>query len=68
MTQELKRLMVLKSYWILDAEREEEFERITRIATLMFVAAMSSISVIDLGRVWLVASQGVPAEIKDTTR
>jgi len=56
MSEELKRLQVLKSYAILDAEREPAFERISSIACRVFNVPIALTSLVDLGRQWYAAA------------
>jgi len=54
--QEMARLEVLKSYMILDSEREEMFNRLTSVCSAVFGAAMCYVSLVDLGRLWLLSA------------
>ena len=57
--EEVKRLMVLKSYKVLDQEREEAFDRITALAARIFDVPVAVINLIDLGRLWLLSTNGL---------
>jgi hypothetical protein len=52
LNEEVKRLMALKEYSILDTEHEEKFERITALASRIFEAPICLISLVDIGRQW----------------
>ena len=67
MLEELHRLQVLKSYFILDAEREESFERLTRMASRFFNCPIALISLVDLGRQWFMSNRGL-GEVRETPR
>jgi hypothetical protein len=66
MEEELKRLQVLKSYLILDAKREEAFERITALAGRIFDVPIALVSLVDLGRQWFMSSRGL--DVRETPR
>jgi hypothetical protein len=59
MKEELHRLQVLKSYLILDSEREEAFDRITGIASRFFDVPIALVSLVDLGRQWFMSNRGL---------
>mmetsp|Transcript_20241 Transcript_20241/g.49642 ORF Transcript_20241/g.49642 Transcript_20241/m.49642 type:complete len:920 (+) Transcript_20241:32-2791(+) len=65
--EELKRLLVLKSYLLLDSERQESFERITAIASRLFKCPMALISLVDLGRQWFLSNRGL-GDVRETDR
>lgn len=65
--QELCRLQTLKSYLILDAERERAFDRITEMAARLFHAPIALISLVDLGRQWFLSSSGL-GDVRETCR
>jgi GAF domain-containing protein len=67
MKEELHRLMVLKSYLILDAEHEEAFERITGIAARIFNVPIALVSLVDLGRQWFMSNRGL-GDVRETPR
>lgn len=67
MKEELQRLMVLKNYLILDAEKEKAFERITAIAARVFDVPMALISLVDLGRQWFMSNRGL-GDVRETPR
>lgn len=55
--QEMERLRVLKSYKILDEERDPSIERITGLAQRIFSVPIALISLIDLGRQWFMSNR-----------
>jgi GAF domain-containing protein len=63
---EFKRLLVLKSYSILDTEPEMEFEETTRHAKEIFNVPVSAVSLVDMGRQWFKSIQGL--EVSETPR
>lgn len=65
---EIKRLLVLKSYLILDAEREEVFETITGLAGRIMKCPIALVSLIDLGRQWFMSNRGLDFEVRETSR
>ena len=67
MKQELHRLQVLKSYMILDAEREESFERLTRLSARFYHVPITLISLVDLGRQWFISNRGL-GDVRETPR
>ncbi|EEC49924.1 predicted protein, partial [Phaeodactylum tricornutum CCAP 1055/1] len=67
MKEELHRLQVLKSYLILDAEREESFERITALACRIFNVPIALVSLVDLGRQWFMSNRGL-GSVRETPR
>jgi signal transduction histidine kinase len=64
---EMRRLLVLKSYLILDAEREEVFETITGLASRLFNCSIALVSLIDLGRQWFMSNRGLD-DVRETSR
>jgi CheY-like chemotaxis protein/signal transduction histidine kinase len=66
LAEELERLQVLKSYLILDSERQESFERITGLAGRMFRCPMALVSFVDLGRQWFMSNRGL--DVRETKR
>ena len=68
MKQELQRLLVLKSYLILDSEREAAFERLTGLASRIFKVPIALVSVVDLGRQWFMSNHGLPENVRETPR
>jgi hypothetical protein len=56
---EVQRLTVLKSYLILDAPREEAFERITSLASRIFCCPIAIVTLVDLGRQFMLADYGL---------
>lgn len=59
MEEELQRLLVLKSYLILDAEREEAFERLTALGGRIFNVPICLVSLVDIGRQWFMSNMGL---------
>lgn len=59
---ELGRLRVLKKYNILDQERQDCYERAASVCSRVFDAPIAFVNLIDLGRVWMVGSAGVPLD------
>jgi CheY-like chemotaxis protein len=60
--EELKRLQAVQSYLLLDSQREEAFDRITALAARIFDAPMAVVSLIDLGRQWLISYEGIDCQ------
>ena len=56
MEEEVKRLMELKEYSILDSEHEEKFERITALASRIFDVPICLVSLVDIGRQWFMSN------------
>jgi CheY-like chemotaxis protein/signal transduction histidine kinase len=67
MKEELHRLQVLKSYLILDADREESFERITGLAGRFFDVPIALVSLVDIGRQWFMSNRGL-GDVRETPR
>lgn len=67
MKEELHRLQVLKSYLILDDEREQAFERITGLASRFFDVPIALVSLVDLGRQWFMSNRGL-GDIREAPR
>ena len=57
MEDEVKRLMELKEYAILDSEQEEKFERITALASRIFDVPICLVSLVDIGRQWFMSNR-----------
>ena len=68
MKEELSRLLALKSYMILDDEREEAFERLTALGSRIFDAPICLVSLVDLGRQWFMSNRGLPTDVRETPR
>jgi len=69
MKEELHRLLVLKSYLILDSnEHRETFERLTALGQRIFRAPVCLVSLVDLGRQWFVSNRGLPEDCHETPR
>jgi GAF domain-containing protein len=58
---EEERLEALKSLGILDTPREEQFDRITRLALKVFKVPISTLTLVDKDREWFKSCQGLPA-------
>lgn len=56
--EELDRLTCLKSYCLLDADREEVFDRLARLGKRTFRVPFCNISLMDFSRQWVVACEG----------
>jgi hypothetical protein len=67
MKEELHRLMVLKSYLILDSDPEEAFERITGIAARVYNVPIALVSLVDIGRQWFMSNRGL-GDVRETPR
>lgn len=65
--EEVKRLEVLQSYMVLDQDREEAFDRITQLASRVFNVPVAVINLIDLGRLWLLSTNGL-GDIRECPR
>jgi hypothetical protein len=61
MEEEMNRLEVLNSYFILDSEGEETFDRITNLGAKLFDVPICLISLVDLGRQWFLSKVGIDA-------
>jgi GAF domain-containing protein len=59
LSHELRRLLVLKSYLVLDIERKDSFEQLTALASKHFDCPICRISMVDLGRQWFLSIRGV---------
>jgi hypothetical protein len=55
--EELRRLQTLRSYLVLDSEREHQFERLTALASRILDVPIALVSLVDLGRQWFVRKQ-----------
>lgn len=67
MREELARLTTLHSYLILDAEKEESFDRLTAVLARLYNVPIAIVSLIDLGRQWLVSNHGA-GQLRETSR
>jgi diguanylate cyclase (GGDEF)-like protein len=56
---EPRRLAALHALNILDSEREERFDRITRLAQRVFGTTIATVSLVDAERQWFKSAQGV---------
>ena len=59
---EVERLLALKSYHILDTDKEVEFEEMTKEAKDYFGVPIAVISLVDLGRQWFKSVQGLETD------
>jgi len=57
---ELGRLKALKTFQLLDRERDPSFDRLAQVTARTLSAPFAFINLVDLGRVWQVASFGLP--------
>lgn len=64
--EELARLKVLRTYFILECDARDEFDRITDIACERFKVPLSMVTFIDFGEQWYLSVTGT--DIKHTTR
>ena len=55
---ELQRLIALQSYNLLEIEREEVFDRITKLAAEVLEVPIAMINLVDLGRQWFLSNHG----------
>lgn len=67
MREELLRLQALKNYLILDADREDAFERLTGLAARFYRVPIALISLVDLGRQWFLSNRGLGV-VRETPR
>lgn len=56
---ELLRLQSLKSFHVLDTSNAEPYQRFCRLATKLFRTPVAFINLIDLGRYWMLAHEGL---------
>lgn len=61
MNEEVARLQVLKSYAILDTDKEVKFDRLTRLASQLFHTEIALVSLVDFARQWFKSSVGLDA-------
>lgn len=59
LSEEYQRLQVLKSYFVLDEERDESLDRLTSMGCYMFNVPIAVISLVDMGRLWFLSRQGL---------
>lgn len=67
MREELARLRALHSYLILDAEKEESFDRLTAVLSRMYDVPIALVSLVDLGRQWFMSNRGL-GNVRQTAR
>lgn len=67
MEKELERLLILRSFHLLDTGREEHFDCLVKLAAEIFHAPMALISLVDLGRQWFLSTEGL-GDITETPR
>jgi hypothetical protein len=67
MREELARLTTLHSYLILDAEKEESFDRLTAVLSRMYDVPIALVSLVDLGRQWFMSNRGLDP-VRETAR
>jgi len=65
--EELNRLQALRSYLLLDSEREEQFERLTALASRVMDVPIALVSLVDLGRQWFMSNRGL-GDVRETPR
>lgn len=65
--EELQRLQALRSYLILDQEREHQFERLTAMASRILDVPIALVSLVDLGRQWFMSNRGL-GDVRETPR
>jgi len=58
---EARRLMVLKSYEVLDSNKDVDFDDLTKEARDLFQVPVAVVSLVDIGRQWFKSVQGFPA-------
>ena len=63
---EAERLQALADYEIMDTPPEANFDRLTRLAALLFGAPTAAISLVDQSRQWFLSSCGL--DVKETPR
>ncbi|CAG5010358.1 Sensor histidine kinase RcsC [Dyadobacter sp. CECT 9275] len=63
---EAERIRALRSYQILDTQSEEEFDRLTELASLICDVPISLVTFIDNDRQWIKSRRGL--DISETTR
>lgn len=62
---EEERLLSLHALGLLDTEPDERFDRITRMATKIFNAPISTLTLIDANREWFKSCEGLPGREGD---
>jgi PAS domain S-box-containing protein len=60
--EEMERVALLHQFQILDTDREESFDRLTRLASLITGAPIALISLVDADRQWFKSRHGLEAE------
>jgi len=64
---ETARLQALQSMHLLDSDREERFDRFTRLARRLFTVPIALVSLVDAERQWFKSAQGMD-EVTETSR
>lgn len=64
-TQESARLEALRSYDILDTEHEDDFDRITKLASIICEVPISLITLIDENRQWFKSKAGLDSDVNE---
>jgi sigma-B regulation protein RsbU (phosphoserine phosphatase) len=59
---EARRLRALEQLQLLGTDREERFDRITRLAQRVFDVPIATITLVDETSLWFKSAQGIPAE------
>ena len=62
---EFRRLDVLKSYCVLGAQKEESFDRLTRLAALQFDAPYAVVALSEMGKVYFLSKHGLTTDDRD---
>ncbi|MQB02180.1 MAG: GAF domain-containing protein [Actinobacteria bacterium] len=53
---------VVRRYEILDTPRDGAFDRVTKLASLIFDVPISTVTIVDSDRIWFKSAQGIDAE------
>lgn len=59
---EALRMEVVRRYEILDTPRDGAFDRVTKLASLIFDVPISTVTIVDSDRIWFKSAQGIDAE------
>jgi tetratricopeptide (TPR) repeat protein len=65
---EMQRLLTLKSYLLLDAAKEEAFDKLTKEACEVYNVPTSVISIVDLGRQFFLSNTDTETDVRETPR